>query len=84
VNARPHHGTVQQQLDALDRLARETADHVKGLEAALIVMGILPEPRGARAMSETVSQAIAAGLWPPEGYPPPRRHGLRLVKRGAR
>jgi hypothetical protein len=83
VNARPHHGTVQQQLDALDRLARETADHVKGLEAALIVMGILPEPRGARAMTETVSQASSAGLWPPEGYPPSRRRGMRLVQGGS-
>jgi hypothetical protein len=80
VSARQHHGTTAQQLDALDRLARDTADRVKGLEAALVVMGILPEPRGATAMSETVSEASAAGLWPPEGYPPPRRHGMRLVR----
>ena len=83
MSAWQHRDTVSERLDALERLAREAADRAKGLEAALIVMGVLPEPQGPGAMSETVGEASAAGLWPPEGYPPPRRHGMRLVQGGA-
>jgi hypothetical protein len=37
-------GTVAQRLEAVEQLARETAANLKSIEAALIVMGVLPEP----------------------------------------
>jgi hypothetical protein len=80
---RPHHGTTAQQFDALERLATDTAErvtdtagHVRAIQLALRVHGILPDPA-----SEPQRQTAP---WPPEGYPPSpkmvRRHGLRLVK----
>jgi hypothetical protein len=84
MSARQHQGTAQQQLDALDRLARETAADLAAVKAALIVIGILPVPRSARAVSDGVSRAGEAGMSPPDGYPPSRRHGMRVVQGGAR
>lgn len=38
---RPHHGSTDQQFDALDRLATETAAELAAIKAALVVQGIL-------------------------------------------
>jgi hypothetical protein len=66
VTARRHHGTVQQQLDALDRLARETAADLAAIRAALIVMGIQPEPPG------MVRPSFPRDLVDAAGFPSPR------------
>jgi hypothetical protein len=42
-----HHGSVDKQLEALDWLATETAVDLAQVKAALVTMGILPEPEAA-------------------------------------
>jgi hypothetical protein len=66
VASRQHRSTMQQQLDALDRLARETAADLAAVKAALVVMGILPEPEGA------VPPSFLRDLVDPAGFPSPR------------
>lgn len=68
--SRPHHGTVAQQIEALEHLATETAERVEDLYAAFTALRDAGRERDEQA-------------WPPPGYPPSlkqqRRHGMRLV-----
>lgn len=54
---RPHHGTAARQLDALDRLATETAAELAAIKAALVVQGILvlAEPAAAKPQRPALS-----------------------------
>jgi hypothetical protein len=71
--SRPHHGTVPQQIEALERLATETAVRLEDLYAAFSALRGADRPR-----------AEPEPTWPPPGYPPSpkqaRRHGLRAVR----
>jgi hypothetical protein len=75
---RPQQGTVQQQLGALDEQATDAAGRLRAVELVLEVYGFLGG----------TERAPQPASWPPAGYPPSprmvRRHGLRLVKGGAR
>ena len=64
---RQHHGPTAKQIDALDRLATETAAELAAIKAALVVQGIL-----------VLAEPAAAG---PQVAPSPRH--LRLVPGGA-
>ena len=44
MSARAPQATAAERLDALEQLAAETAATLKSLEAALIVMRVIPEP----------------------------------------
>ena len=44
MSARAPQATAAERLDALEQLAAETAATLRSLEAALIVMGVIPEP----------------------------------------
>lgn len=44
---RQHHGPTAKQIDALDRLATETAAELAAIKAALVVQGVLAEPAAA-------------------------------------
>lgn len=77
MSARQHQGSVQQQLEALDRALLEANNKISFVVAALgdVLAG---EP----------ASGVQPEQWPPAGYPPSprtvRRHGLRLVRGGAR
>jgi hypothetical protein len=60
---RPHHGSVDQQLEALDWLVTSTAAELAAIKNALVVMGILPEP------AETARPSFPRDLVDPAGFP---------------
>lgn len=62
---RPHHGSTDQQLDALDWLATQTAAELAAIRNALIIQGILPEPAG------TVPPSFPRDLVDAAGFPSP-------------
>jgi hypothetical protein len=63
---RPHHGSIGKQLEALDWLATETAVDLAQVKAALVTMGILPEPE------DTPRPAFPRDLVDPAGFPSAR------------
>jgi hypothetical protein len=70
-SGRSHAGSLADQMDALDRglieMHRELAERLQGIEDILMCrQGREPEEPS----------------WPPPGYPPSRRHGMRLVAGG--
>jgi hypothetical protein len=58
-----HHGSVDQQLEALDWLVTSTAAELAAIKNALTVMGILPEP------AETARPSFPRDLVDPAGFP---------------
>jgi hypothetical protein len=62
---RPHHGSTDRQLKALDWLATETAVDLAQVKAALVTMGILPEP-------EASTPPFPRELVDPAGFPSAR------------
>jgi hypothetical protein len=63
---RQHHGSLDRQLEALDWLATETAVDLAQVKAALVTMGILPEPEVATPPS------FPRELVGPAGFPSAR------------
>jgi hypothetical protein len=61
-----HHGTTAQQIEALDWLATATAADLEQVKAALVTMGILPEPEAA------APSALPRDLVDPAGFPSAR------------
>ena len=87
MSTRQHHGTVQQQLTALDRLGLDSAARITALElradlAERRLLFILEQFGEATAEAEAEPSS-----WPPPGYPPPPRmvrRGLHLVREADR